>query len=73
MEYLRQINEKRNEGVNVNLKDIKIKQREMFRYYDNRLKERHEKVHEVRTVLKEDMDTRKELSLLRKADQEENY
>jgi hypothetical protein len=45
----------------------------MFKYYDSRLKERHEKVNEVRNVLKEDNEMKKELSMLRKADQEENY
>jgi hypothetical protein len=45
----------------------------MFKYYDSRLKERHDKVNEVRNVLKEDNEMKKELSMLRKADQEENY
>jgi hypothetical protein len=45
----------------------------MFKYYDSRLKERHDKVIEVRNVLKEDNEMKKELTMLRKADQEENY
>jgi transcriptional regulator of met regulon len=45
----------------------------MFKYYDGRLKERINKVAEVKQVLKEDIETKKEISMLRKADQEENY
>jgi hypothetical protein len=73
LEYLKEVNDKRTESVTLNLKDIKQKQREMFRYYDTRLRERSDKVQEVRSVLREDIDTRKELYLLRKADQEENF
>lgn len=73
LDYLRELNDKRTEGVHVNLKDLKSKEKEMYRYYDSRLRERSDKVAEVRSVLREDADTRKELSLLRKADQEENF
>jgi hypothetical protein len=45
----------------------------MVSYYDTRLKERNDKVEHLKQALKEDVETRKELSLLRKADQEENY
>lgn len=72
LEVLKGLNEKRNDGVTINLKDIKNRQKEQFRYYDTRLKERIEKVDQVKAVLKEDIETKKELSLLRKADQEEN-
>ena len=57
----------------MNLKDLKSKQREMFKYYDSRLKERIEKVGEVKNIIREDIETKKELTMLRKADQEENY
>lgn len=57
----------------VNLKDLRHKQREMVHYYDKRLQERYDKVEHLRTVLREDTETKKELSLLRKADQEENF
>jgi len=40
----------------------------MFKYYDVRLREKSEKVAEVKAVLREDVDTRKELTMLRKAD-----
>lgn len=73
LQYLHEINDKRTESVIINQKDIRNKQIEQFQYYDSRLKERAEKVQEVRAVIKEDIDTRKELYLLRKADQEENY
>lgn len=73
LEELRTLNDKRTDGVLVNLKDLKARQREQFQYYDKRLKERINKVDQVKTVLKEDIETRKELSLLRKADQEENF
>jgi hypothetical protein len=68
LEALKLLNDKRNDGVHVNLKDLKARQREQYQYYDKRLKERIGKVEQVKTVLKEDIETRKELSLLRKAD-----
>lgn len=61
-------NGKRTEAVDINLKDIRHKQRDMLKYYDVRIRERSEKVAEVRQVLREDVDTRKELTMLRKAD-----
>ncbi len=73
LEQLKEHNDKRTEGVLINLKDIKQRQKEQFSYYDKRLKERISKVEQVKTVLKEDIETKKELSLLRKADQEENF
>ena len=69
---LKGLHEKRTDGVTINLKDIKNRQKEQFKYYDTRLRERIDKVDQVKAVLREDMETRKELSLLRKADQEEN-
>lgn len=37
------------------------------------MKERNEKVQELKAVIREDNETKKELNMLRKADQEENY
>ena len=57
----------------MNLKDLSSRFKDQLRYYDKRIKERHQKVNELRTIIKEDIDTKKELNMLRKADQEENY
>jgi len=73
LEALKEINDKRGDSVHVNLKDLRYKQQEMVSYYDSRLKERNEKVEHLKQTLKEDVETRKELTMLRKADQEENY
>jgi hypothetical protein len=73
IEELKNYNHKRDDTVEINLKEIKHKQKQQIKYYDTRLRERDEKVSEVRNVLKEDIETRKELNMLRKADQEENY
>lgn len=73
LEALKELNDKRADGVNINLKDLRYKQQEMVSYYDSRLKERNDKIEHLKQTLKEDVETRKELSLLRKADQEENY
>lgn len=73
LEALKEVNDKRADGVHINLKDLRYKQQEMVSYYDTRLKERNDKVEHLKQALKEDVETRKELTLLRKADQEENY
>ena len=73
IERLKDYNHKRDEAVEGNLHEIKHKHKQQVRYYDTRLKERNNKVEEVRNVLKEDIDTKKELNMLRKADQEENF
>ena len=73
LEALKQQNDKRSEGVSVNLKDLKYKQKEMISYYDSRNKERNDKVEHLKQAIKEDIETKKELTMLRKADQEENY
>ena len=73
IEMLKDYNHKRDDAVDMNLKDLKHKLKQQVKYYDTRLRERDHKVAEVRNVLKEDIDTKKELNMLRKADQEENY
>ena len=52
----------------MNLKDLRYRQKEMVEYYDKKLQERTDKVDHLRAVLKEDTETKKELTLLRKAD-----
>lgn len=73
LDILKGSHDKRTEGVLINIKDIRQREREQAQYYDKRLKERSNKVEQVKSVLREDVETRKELSLLRKADQEENF
>ena len=73
IEILKDYNHKRDDAVDMNLKDLKHKLKQQVKYYDTRLKERSNKVAEVRNILKDDIDTKKELNMLRKADQEENY
>jgi len=68
IEMLKDVNHKRDDTVDINLKDIKQKLKQQVKYYDTRLKERDHKVTEVRNILKEDIDTKKELNMLRKAD-----
>ncbi len=68
IEQLKDYNHKRDEAVGGNLQEIKHKHKQQVKYYDTRLRERENKVIEVRNVLKEDIDTKKELNMLRKAD-----
>lgn len=48
MDFLKEVHDKRSEGVNINLKDLRYRQKEMFQYYDSRLKERIDKVEQVK-------------------------
>ena len=73
LEVLKESHEKRLGQIDTNLKDLKHRLKDQLRYYDKRLKERYEKVDELRAVIREDNETKKELNMLRKADQEENY
>ncbi len=68
LEELREMNEKRNGSVTHNIKEIKYKQKEQTKYYDQRIRERDNKVQELKAVIREDIETKKELNLLRKAD-----
>lgn len=63
-----QSHEKRQGHVETNLKDLNHRFKDQIAYYNKRLKERSERVNEVKSLLKEDVDTKKELNYLRKAD-----
>lgn len=73
MELLLASHDKRQGHVETNLKDLHHRFKDQLAYYNKRLKERNERVTEVKSLLKEDVDTKRELNSLRKADQEENY
>ncbi len=73
LDVLKESHEKRLGQIDTNLKDLEHRLKDQLRYYDKRLKERHAKVEELRSVIREDNETKKELNMLRKADQEENY
>ena len=73
MEILINSHEKRLGQIDTNLKDLQHRFKDQLKYYDKRLKERYQKVSELRAVIQEDNETKKELNMLRKADQEENY
>ena len=73
LEDLKVSHEKRLGQIDTNLKDLQHRHKDQISYYNKRLKEKQEKVIELRAVIKEDNETKKELNMLRKADQEENY
>ena len=51
IEMLKDYNHKRDDAVDINLKDLKHKLKQQVKYYDTRLRERDHKVTEVRNVL----------------------
>ncbi len=73
LDVLKESHEKRLGQIDNNLKDLQHRFKDQLKYYDKRIKERHNKVEELRAVIREDNETKKELNMLRKADQEENY
>lgn len=64
--------EKRIEQAQSRLRDLSIREKEKLDYLESRVKMREDMVGEVKEILKEDIDQRKEISYLRKLDQQEN-
>ena len=73
MDILKESHDKRLGQIDNNLKDLQHRLKDQLKYYDKRIKERDQKVTQLRAVIQEDNETKKELNMLRKADQEENY
>ena len=73
MDILKESHDKRLGQIDNNLKDLQHRLKDQLKYYDKRIRERDQKVTQLRAVIQEDNETKKELNMLRKADQEENY
>ena len=64
MEVLVESHEKRLGQIDTNLKDLQHRLKDQLKYYDKRLKERYQKVSELRAVIQEDNETKKELNMI---------
>eukprot|EP00347_Sterkiella_histriomuscorum_P010768 403374992 len=73
MENLKIRNQRKMESMAVKQKEQVKRQKEQFNYYMQKQELRDQLAVDVKDALKEDIDKKKELSLLRKMDQEENY
>ncbi|CDW87107.1 UNKNOWN [Stylonychia lemnae] len=66
-------NQRKFENIELKQKDIQRRTREQFNYYQQKNNLRDQLITDVKEALKEDVEKKKELSLLRKMDQEENF
>jgi len=65
--------DRRFSSTEANKKEMMKREREKINYLKRRIEQRNQLVDEVKEAWKEDAETRKEISQLRKIDQEENY
>ena len=72
-EFIKIKNQKKIESLSVTKRDQQRVQKEIYSYYEQKQNMREQLVQDVKEALKEDQEKKKELSFLRKMDQEENY
>jgi len=75
-EMIQRIKEKRDqrfEIAKVNAQSLKQDANEKYRYLQQKDNQRSKLIHEIKEALQEDVDQKKEISLLKKKDQVENY